>query len=81
MQSFLWSAPYFLGFDFFVLPLKDQLPDHCFIFNGPTGNLRRNDKGELLGDGIYCFYPKGDWFKGRSVDFRMTELNYRAPPE
>ncbi len=29
-----------------------------FTLSGSTGNLRKNEQGQVLGDGIYCVYPR-----------------------
>ncbi len=40
-----------------------------FVLSGSTGNIRRNDKGETLGDGSFCFYPQ--WaLGGRRLDYQ-----------
>lgn len=52
-----------------------------FIFSGSTGNLRRNEDGELLGDGIYCMYPVHQIAGARNLDFvpdyTMKEVDLR----
>jgi hypothetical protein len=35
-------------------------PDPSFFVSTATGNLRRNTKGELLGDQLFCVYPPPD---------------------
>jgi hypothetical protein len=46
----------------------------AFMLSTSTGNLRRNDEGELLGDQLLCFYPQPD-FSSASV----SSLNYGLP--
>jgi hypothetical protein len=45
-----------------------------FILSTSTGNLRRNQDGDLLGDQLLCFYPQPD-FSSASV----PSLNYTLP--
>jgi len=52
-----------------------------FILSGSTGNLRRNEQGELLGDGIYCVYPRQEAEARRSLDYRLNDPTYQRPPE
>jgi hypothetical protein len=46
----------FFGLECYTLYESEHFSG-SFILSGSTGNLRRNEKGELLGDGIYCVYP------------------------
>lgn len=76
----------FLALDMYDSPFSDEVPPPGFIFSGPTGNLRRNDQGELLGDGLFCFYPDDERLieSVRSIDYAMNpfmpELAYQDPP-
>ena len=45
-----------------------------FIMSTSTGNLRRSQEGDLLGDQLLCFYPEPDL---RSA--RIDSLNYSLP--
>jgi hypothetical protein len=45
-----------------------------FIFSGPTGNLRENEHGQTLGDGIYCMYPRRTIPVRRNLDFVMNAV-------
>lgn len=47
--------PGFLGFE--VYRMKLQLPEDGYSFGGPSGNMRKNEKGERIADGIFCVYP------------------------
>lgn len=62
----------FLGLEIYTEVSDDDTPTPSFFLSGSTGNLRRNQKGELLGDGIYCFYPHGAWQARRSADYTPT---------
>lgn len=45
-----------------------------FAICSSTGNLRMNAKGETLGDGMICFYPRQDSMRAqRSVDYMTSE--------
>ena len=48
-----------------------------FIFSGPTGNLKENENGQTLGDGIYCMYPRREIPVRRNLDFVMNAV----PPQ
>jgi hypothetical protein len=76
------EVPGFLGFEVYTNYLKaeGEDPRPGFIMSGSTGNLRRNEAGEMLGDGIYCFYPAEDFpVATRNIDFvrdyMMNEVN------
>jgi hypothetical protein len=45
-----------------------------FIFSGPTGNLRENEHGQTLRDGIYCMYPRSSIPIRRNLDFVMDAV-------
>lgn len=45
-----------------------------FVLSGPTGQLRQNERGEILGDGIYCMYPRLNIPTRRSIDYVMKEI-------
>jgi hypothetical protein len=45
-----------------------------FILSTSTGNLRRNENGDLLGDQLMCVYPQPDLKTAR-----VESLNYRLP--
>jgi hypothetical protein len=62
--------PGFLGLELYTMPDTDtDGPRPRFTIGGPAGNLRDNEKGERLGDGIMCLCPAGDIPVRRSVDF------------
>lgn len=50
-----------------------------FIFSGPTGDARRNDKGETEADGIYCFYPSDNIPASRSLDHVPDYMMLEVP--
>lgn len=71
------SRAAFIGLECFTLYDSENL-EGIFALTGSTGNLRRNEKGELLGDAICCVYPFHD-----SMPIKRT-LNYRKtniPPK
>jgi hypothetical protein len=51
--------------DFFGLEMntdelrEDEVQEVAFTISGSTGNLRENEQGQILGDGIFCMYPRG----------------------
>jgi hypothetical protein len=79
------QLPGFLAFEVYTNYLKEEEagPRPGFTISGSTGNLRRNEHGEMLGDGIYCFYPAEDFpMAMRNVDFvrdyMMNEIDPRT---
>jgi hypothetical protein len=47
----------FIGIELYTYPLEE--PDEAgFFISGPTGNIRVNEHGEKLGDGIFCCFPR-----------------------
>lgn len=59
----------FLGVELYTDVGDPETPAPSFILSGSTGDLRSNDENELLGDGIFCLYPRGALRARRSVDF------------
>jgi hypothetical protein len=52
-----------------------------FSLSGSTGNLRRDQDGHLLGDGIFAVYPGPDVVaQGRSLNLGLSDPPYEAPP-
>lgn len=53
-----------------------------FFLSSSTGNLRRNEKGELLGDQLVCMYPALDVGDARlsSLTHPLPAPSYKAPP-
>ncbi|HVE45802.1 MAG TPA: hypothetical protein VNA57_03510 [Acidimicrobiales bacterium] len=88
------ELPGFLGIELYtqysISPAaEDERPDDAehgyeskpgFIFSGSTGNLRRNEAGELLGDGIYCMYPVHEIAGTRNLDFPPDYLMKEVDP-
>jgi len=60
----------FFGLELFGGVRRDQLLTSGYSLSSSTGNARKNDKGELLGDGLVCFYPRPeDLPVVRSLDY------------
>lgn len=53
-----------------------------FMLSSATGDLRRNDEGELLGDALVCMYPAVDLEEMHmpSLNFPLPAPAYKAPP-
>jgi hypothetical protein len=68
------DIPGFIGLE--ALPHGfEQVGDQpTFFISTSTGNLRRNDAGELLGDQLFCMYPQLD-----VEDANLPSLNYPLP--
>ena len=48
----------FFGLEMYTVPiLEGETRETAFTISGSTGNLRQNEQGQELGDGIYCRYP------------------------
>jgi hypothetical protein len=63
-------SPGFLAVELYATNQPKPLEDSSFTFSSSTGNLRKNEKGELLGDGLYCIYPSPpDMENARSLNF------------
>jgi hypothetical protein len=56
----------------FGLGRSDDPPS--FILSTSTGNLRRNENGDLLGDQLMCVYPAPDL-----ASAKIVSLNYKLP--
>lgn len=67
------KLPGFLGLEAYTQYAPSSVEDDeakpSFIFSGSTGNIRRNDDGELLGDAIYCMYPGHEIAGLRNLDY------------
>jgi hypothetical protein len=71
----------FLGIELYTDFQDEDAPDpaHGFILSGSTGNLRRNDEGELLGDGVYCIAPREGFPVRRSLDYGKPSVPVVLP--
>jgi hypothetical protein len=71
----------FLGLEVYSEPESVDFPDpsHGFLLSSSTGNLRRNERGELLGDQITCIAPRGDIPPRRSLDYRRPLIPPLVP--
>ena len=67
----------FIGVELYASTTTEETPSPSFSLSGSTGNLRRNEQGELLGDGIFCLYPRLSIAARRSLDYRRVYI----PPE
>lgn len=77
------ELPGFLGFEVYTNYGKgpDEEPRPGFFMSGSTGNIRENDNGEILGDGIHCMYPAEDLeVIGRTLDY-VPDYVMREIPE
>jgi hypothetical protein len=64
----------------FKLPEIDGQP--TFYLSTSTGNLRRNEAGDLLGDQLICMYPALDFEEAKppSLNYPLPAPPYEAPP-
>lgn len=68
----------FIGLELYTVPADENVePIPNFTFSSATGNVRQNSKGEIIADGLYCFYPRGDIPASRNLNFAMNEI----PPD
>jgi len=65
----------FLGIEFYTVTSGAEREGVAagFMLSGSTGNIRQNDQGQTLGDGIACIYPR------RSSTEVLRSLNYQPP--
>jgi hypothetical protein len=73
----------FLGVEIYSEPPEMPDPARGFILSGSTGNIRRNEEGEWLGDGVFCIVPRGQMPVRRSLDYRrpnIPSVTRKAPP-
>lgn len=54
-------------------------PDPYFSIGSSTGNMRRNDAGDVLGDGLIAMYPPAPIEVRRDLDYGMPEVVERPP--
>jgi hypothetical protein len=61
----------FFGLEIYTVPrVEGDVRGPAFTISGSTGNLRENEHGQLLGDGIWCRYPRDfDAPNQRSLDY------------
>lgn len=74
--------PGFLGLEVAPHDVNPGQEEPSFFISSSTGNLRRNAKGDLLGDQLVCMYPDmtdGEW-TGRSLNYPLNDPPYTAPP-
>ncbi len=63
----------FIGLELYTYPVVPESEgiNSGFALSGSTGNLRKNDQGQTLGDGIFCVYPRGSaTLTRRSLNFQ-----------
>lgn len=78
------ELPGFLGLEVYTNYGKgpDDEPRPGFFMSGSTGNIRENDAGEILADGIHCMYPAEDLeVVGRTLDYVPDYLMREIPPD
>ena len=64
----------FFGLEVFGDIAKTEEPRSGYCLSSSAGNLRENEEGHLLGDGLFCFYPRPEGIATRrSVDYRLGE--------
>jgi hypothetical protein len=68
------ALPGFIGLEMYTYIGDFGATASGFILAGSTGHIRKNEKGETLGDGIWCMYPRLDVPMHRSVDYMDKEF-------
>lgn len=60
----------FIGLELYTYPAvpKSEEINSEFALSGSTGNLRKNDQGQTLGDGVFCVFPRGSALNRRSLN-------------
>ncbi|WP_123863416.1 hypothetical protein [Burkholderia plantarii] len=75
IDSNKFNGPGFLALDFYSSKEEKLFEGGSFVFSSSTGNIRKNEKGEKLGDGLYCVYPAPPGYDGeRSLNY-SPEVN------
>lgn len=76
------SFPGFIGLEAQPHAVNSDSEVPGFFMSSSTGNLRRNEAGELLGEGLVCMYPDmaGEDRSFRSLNFPLSDPPYTAPP-
>ena len=73
----------FIGLTLTSLPKVEGVnpsPSPSFMLSSSTGNVRRNEYGQLLGDGLHCMYPAGDYPVRKSMNYVPPQLDTRSIP-
>ncbi|OGN94135.1 MAG: hypothetical protein A2Z75_04105 [Chloroflexi bacterium RBG_13_50_10] len=66
----------FLGLELYSILVRIEGVDSGYVISSSTGNVRRNEKGEVLGDAIFCMFPCiAETHVRRSIDY----INPRPP--
>lgn len=76
------TLPGFIGLEAQPHQIDTDEDNPGFFMSSSTGNLRRNESGDLMGEGLMCMYPDlTDQQPGfRSLNFRLPDPPYTAPP-
>jgi hypothetical protein len=71
--------PGLIGLTLYPIPVKFGEEKSGYMISSSTGNLRRNDCNELVGDGLYCAFPDGmQSLHRRDLTFERVSLQYAA---
>ena len=75
-----WAG--FIGLEARPHSLQSATGEPSFFVTTSTGNLRRNEAGDLLGDQLVCVYPPPELERLNlsSLNFQLPEPPYTAPP-
>jgi hypothetical protein len=69
----------FIGLDFYGSIYHESTIMSGYNISSSTGNVRTNEKGEKLGDGLYCSYPRPeDLPVRRSLDYQLSSIASNA---
>ncbi len=63
------DLPGFIGLELYTTASNLDDNQAGFTLSGSTGNLRENEKGQTLADGIFCVYPRGEMSTRRNLNF------------
>ncbi len=72
------ALPGFIGLEMYSVLVDEPEVGGDFMLSSSTGNLRRNEEGEVLADGLFCMYPDYDIPVHRSLNFLMRTT---PPPQ
>jgi hypothetical protein len=68
----------FIGIELYSDTKELPDPDHGFIISSSTGNIRRNEHGELLGDAIACTVPRATLAARRRLEHQPPPAQHDA---
>jgi hypothetical protein len=64
------AIPGFFGLELWADALSFKEIQSGFALSSSTGNIKKNERGDIIGDALFCFYPLIDgMFPGRNLTY------------